>query len=94
MANDIFVGQGWTVTLDTNEDVSGATNTRIYYKKPVSGTITYKTATVVNTTELRVVFTASELDEAGDWLLHTYAEISGAPFYGDTFTRKIKNLYT
>lgn len=94
MSEFIYTGQGWTLTLDTNQDLSAASNPRIYYRKPDSRTKTFKTGVVVETTKVRAVFSASDLDESGDWLFHTYVELSGVPYYGQTYTKEIKHLYT
>jgi hypothetical protein len=80
----IYVGQSaLTFKLDTEIDLSSASDTRIYYKKP-SGSTGYWDATTTETTKLKYeVEDTSKLDEAGVWAFWGYAEIAGKIIYGE-----------
>lgn len=72
-----------SLTLDSYIDLSAATSTRIYYKKP-SGTTGYWSATVVNTTRLRYSdFETTTLDEEGPWYVWVYAVITAGIAIGE-----------
>lgn len=92
--SNIYLGQCFTITLNTNVDVSGATTKQIHYKKPISGTKVLADASVVENTKLRITITDSQNDEHGDWYFHTYAIVGGKTYYGDSFLQEVKNLYT
>jgi hypothetical protein len=81
-----YAGQvGAKIRLDTGDAslVSSATTKRIIYKRPVSGTIGYWSATVEESSKL--VFTTTtvlDLPESGDYLLQAYMEGTGVKILG------------
>lgn len=75
----------WTLALDTKISLAGATETKILYQKPISGTRGEWTATV-NGTELTYAVQAGNIDESGNWKVQSYAVIGGRKAYGDIRT--------
>ena len=79
MADSIQVGDiGTRITLDCVEDISTAVpgSTKILYTKPDGATSSEWDATVSGTT-LYYDTVDGDIDQAGDWCLQTYVELSG-----------------
>jgi hypothetical protein len=76
MARIINGDYGTRISIDVNENVSAATVTRIYYKKP-SGATGYWTATkdTENTDIIYYDTQSGNIDEAGIWEFQPYFEI-------------------
>ena len=76
-------------------DISSASTKRIYYKKPVSKTVGYWTATASGTHQLVYNATATngifDINEAGTWLLYAYVVYAdGSTYKGDTCYLEVK----
>ncbi|MEE4258948.1 MAG: hypothetical protein V2I62_04255 [Bacteroidales bacterium] len=87
----IYVGQSaLRFTLDTKIDLSAASNTKIYYRKP-DGTEGSWAATVTETNKLYYdVADETIIDIAGEWRLWAYAEFDSGVVYGEAV---IKTVY-
>ena len=87
----IYVGQSaLTLKLDTEVDLSTATDPRIYYLKPVSGLIGYWVGSKVETTKIKYdVVDALQLNEAGVWVFWAYALFETKVIYGESVKRFI-----
>lgn len=87
----IYMGDyGVELVLDTNIDLSGATNSRIYYRKP-DDTEGYWSADVSGQ---NIVYTlqTGDIDQTGIWRLHAYAELNG-PVHGKTAKLRVLNKF-
>jgi len=86
MNQKIYVGQeSLDLILNTNTDLSTASNLKVKYKKPDDSTGSW-TATLYNTTYIKKAFIAAggELDQAGTWTFWAYATMSdGREIPGD-----------
>ena len=70
----VFIGDvGTMIRLDTCQDVSTGTDLKIYYKKPISGTIGSWTATLdsVDNNKIYYITQSGDLDEKGTWLFRS-----------------------
>ncbi len=85
----LFNGQDYKLTLDTGIVLTGATATKILYKKP-DGTKGFFTATVVGTT-LEYNVTPALNNAAGVWGFQSYVEIGGKAFIGEIINQTILN---
>ena len=85
----LFNGQDYKLTLDTGIVLTGATVTRIQYKKP-DGTKGFWTATVLGTTIFYDI-TAIQNNAAGVWAFQSYVEIGGKIFIGEKIYQTILN---
>lgn len=87
----IFQAQGYiTLKLETNLDVSSASDTRILYKKP-DGSRGYWTAdSIENDTILVYDMTNEDLDQAGVWTFQAFATLDGRNAYGEYVQKEIK----
>ena len=87
----IYLGDyGIELVLDTNTDLSEASNTRIYYRKP-DGTEGYWAADVSGE-NLVYTLQSADIAQIGVWRLHSYAELNG-PIHGTTVLLKVLNLF-
>lgn len=87
----IFQAQGYiTLKLDTNLDVSAASQTWILYKKP-DGTKGYWVAdSIENNTVLVYDMTNADLDQPGVWTFQAFATLDGRNAYGEYVQKEIK----
>lgn len=69
-----------TINLATGMDLSGASVTRILYKKP-NGIKSYWTATVSGQ-NLQYVVSNGDIDVEGTWQFQSYIEVGGKKGYG------------
>lgn len=101
MADKYYVGDTPLVKLDCVSNITGATNTRIYYKKP-DGTSSYWDANILNDPDtgygryLTYQITNSgiiELDQAGDWKFQSYMSVGVWTGYGETATQRIYEVF-
>jgi hypothetical protein len=69
-----------TINLATGMDLSGASVTRILYKKP-NGTKGYWTATV-SSQNLQYVVSNGDIDQEGTWQFQSYIEVGGKKGFG------------
>lgn len=77
-----YVGDSYTqISLDTGISLTGATVTRILYKKP-NGIKGYWNATVSGTA-LQYQLLAGDIDQDGIWEIQAYVVIAGKTAYGD-----------
>lgn len=76
----------YSITLDTEINLTGATSLRVYYKKPISGETGELIATASGTSLVATV-TADINNEDGEWLFEGGAILSNetAITYGLTF---------
>lgn len=77
------------VRLDTAIDLTGATVTRVLYKKP-SGEKGFWAATV-DGQDLVYAVQVGDIDEAGIWSFQSYAEIDGRVALGAIITQVFEN---
>lgn len=74
---------GTLIKLDTERDISAATSHKIIAKLG-TGVATNLTTTIVETTKLQHVKTASTLSSAGLWSLQAYVQFSdGSKYWGE-----------
>ena len=95
MADKFYVGDTPLVKLDCVSDITGATDTRIYYKKP-DGTAAYWDADILDNQYLTYQVTNSgiiELDQAGDWKFQSYMTVGVWTGYGETATQRIYEVF-
>lgn len=90
--SNIYKGQNWTLTLDTELDVSAAGTTQIRLKKP-DGTTENKDASVVDNTKLKITLLSADTDQDGFWQFQSYAVIGAAIYLGKTFEFYVKDVY-
>jgi hypothetical protein len=83
---------GVPITLDTGEDLSTATNLRIYIRKP-DGTELEKTASVTDTTKLTCTTTHGDLDQPGFYRAQVGFTKGGWTGRGSTFKFAIYPKY-
>jgi hypothetical protein len=76
------------ITLETGQDLTGATNTKILYKKPDS-TKGEWAATIVGTT-LEYLVQNGNIDQDGNWELQSCIEIAGRKGYGQKVKLKVE----
>ena len=82
MADNVYVNDTLTLTLETNTDISGATTFRIYYKKP-DKTTGYWTATRSGTT-VTYTIPVGTLNKSGAWVVKAWVQYAGgATYQGD-----------
>ena len=92
MANNIYVGQDYQLTLDTNVDLTTASTKQIRYKKPSETSYSSVDATVSGTTLIAQI-TDTINNEAGDWLFHAYVITSNSKIYiGDIVSNRVRSL--
>jgi len=70
-----------TLNLDTGQDLTGATNTKILYQKP-DGTKGEWVATKSGQS-LTYVFSNTDIDQSGVWKFQTYIELATKKGYGE-----------
>jgi hypothetical protein len=76
-----YVGDSYTqISLDTGISLTGASVTRILYKKP-NGIKGFWTATVLGTS-LQYQLQNDNIDQDGIWSVQAYVEIGGKKAYG------------
>lgn len=77
-----YVGDSYTqISLDTGISLTGATVTRILYKKP-NGIKGFWTATVLGTS-LQYQLQNGDIDQHGIWEIQAYVVIAGKSAYGN-----------
>lgn len=77
-----YVGDSYTqISLDTGISLTGATVTRILYKKP-NGIKGFWTATVSGTS-LQYQLQNGDIDQDGIWEIQAYVVIAGKSAYGN-----------
>ena len=84
--SNIYQGQTLTVILNTNQNLSQCLSKQIVYKTP-KGTIKYVDADIVSpiNKKLKIVISASDLNENGVWEFHAYVVFSdGSIGIGDS----------
>lgn len=78
-----FVGQSYPkIVVDTNFDISTATELRILYKKP-SGKKGFWPGTLNGTDAIEYEFEDGDIDQAGKWELQAFAVVDGKNAYGN-----------
>lgn len=77
---------GTKIILDTGTNLSEATAQSIRAKQPTGGVVVTLEATVVETTKVQHVKTATTLNAAGDWELQAYVEFTADKYYGEVVT--------
>ena len=88
----IYIGDAVTIDLDTELDLTGQTNLRINYKKPVSETEGYWDAIIEDTTKVRyTTIVDTDLDEAGLWDLQAYDP--DWDVHGDLVQMRVHSLF-
>lgn len=75
----------FSISLDTGISLGSASETKILYQKPVSGTKGEWTATV-DGTSLNYAVQNGDIDEIGNWKVQSYAVIGGRKAYGEVRT--------
>jgi hypothetical protein len=70
-----------TIELETNYDISAATEAKILYTKP-DGTNGEFVGGVSSTTKVSYTVEAGDLDQAGTWIMQAYVLIGGKIGYG------------
>lgn len=84
MSDAVFTTDvGTEFVLDTGIELAGASNQVIKAKPPDGGALVSLLATIVETTKLKHVKTATTLATAGIWELQAYIEFTGAPLRGE-----------
>ncbi len=79
--SQVFKGQtSLVISLDTGLDMTGASESKILYKKP-NGVLGEWPATVTTTILSRQVQN-NDIDMAGTWSFQAYAVLSGKKYYG------------
>ena len=88
---DIFVGDvGVEIRLDTKQDLSNATVTKILAKKPSGSTVVWNATKYGTTTKITYTTDSDDLDEAGDWSLQAYVEwTTSSKHLGETVTMTV-----
>jgi hypothetical protein len=93
MADKYYVGDTPLVKLDCVSDITGATSTRIYYKKP-DGTAGFWVASVLDNRYLTYQIPDNTvLDQAGDWKFQSYMTVASWTGYGETATQRIYEVF-
>lgn len=93
MADKFYVGDTPLVKLDCVSDITGATNTRIYYKKP-DGTTAYWAASILDNRYLTYqIPDDTVLDQAGDWKFQSYMTVGVWTGFGETATQRIYEVF-
>ena len=96
--NNIYVNNDLELTLDidpndTGTDISTASVSRIYYKKP-DGTTGYWAATISGTTDLVYDIPDTDLDTEGTWTFYAYVQYpAGTIYQGDPVQREIRRTW-
>lgn len=95
--NKIYVGDtGLAIVLDCGEDITGATDTVMYVKKP-DGTFVTWTAEVLTvsgeTRYLRYYTQAGDLDTKGRWRIQAGLTVSGWTGRGETTTFRVYDVF-
>ena len=85
----IYVGQDWTLTLETCVTLTGYTTLEIWALKPGETTPLKKSGTVVDTTKVQAEFSASDTDGAGSWRFQAYLVHTGKTRYGETYKMEV-----
>ncbi len=73
---------GTPILVDVGEDISGATEQKLYVQKP-SGRLEVWTATVEGTNFLKHVTVASDWNEAGKYYLHSWVKLPAWQGFGE-----------
>jgi len=77
-------GIGVKFTIDTGEDLTGATTANLIFQKP-DGTESIKSASIENSTYLTYTTTAADdLDQEGEWSIIASVVKAGFTGYGKT----------
>lgn len=92
-----FVGDvGTDIIIDLQEDISSATDYKIFYKKPSGavGSWIKDNLTIINSTMLRYTTLSDEdLDESGEWIFNPWVVLSGGEWTGKTVTQYVYARY-
>lgn len=83
---------GTEVVLDTELDLTEAVSVAVKAKKPSGAEVTW-TATVHETTKVRYVTDADDLNQAGTWYLQAYVETSEWTSRGKTVAMEVLPHY-
>ena len=81
----------YTLTLDTNIDLSTATTHDIVYKKPDESTGTW-TGTVTDTTKIQYSVQSGDLDQHGLWRVQAKVTDGGLNGFGDIVLIQVNEL--
>lgn len=79
---------GTEILLDTGVDITAATLVQIKYQKPDLTTGVW-TGVVDNTTKVKYVTLAGDLDQAGEWLFQSYVETPTWEGHGESVQHKV-----
>lgn len=79
-----------TLKLETNLDISTASELKILYRKP-DGTRGSWPGTLDGTTKISYDVSANDIDQAGNWQFQAYAKIGTLEGYGVIVHQKINN---
>jgi hypothetical protein len=92
----IIETQPYDIVLETGITLTGATDPKIIYKKPVSKTIGELVATVEGTTKLKARVTGALNNEVGYWYFHAKASFVGMdqPILGEAAIVKVEEKFT
>ena len=89
-----YVGDvGTEIIVDVCADITAATKTDLLVEKP-DGTIVTWVGGIYETTKIRYVIQAGDLDQAGEYMLQAYVEISGWTGRGNTTTFRVSNNFS
>jgi len=93
MADKTYVDNiGTVIDIDMGQDISGASTTDLYVKKP-DGTEDIWTGIIYESNYIRYVIVADDLNEAGTYYIQPYLVMSGWSGYGKTVSFKVYNLW-
>jgi len=93
MANKTYVGNvGTVIDIDMGQDISGATTTDLYVKKP-DGTEATWSGEIYGSNYIRYVIEEDDLNEAGRYYVQPYLVISDWSGYGKTVDFKVYELW-
>jgi hypothetical protein len=91
--NKVYQGDvGTQIILDCGSDISSATVRKIKARKP-SGALVEWTAAASGSNSITYTTATNDIDEAGNWQLQAYIEVTGGKFHGETLALPVYSAF-
>lgn len=87
----LFKDQIVKLTLKTRQDLSTATKVSVLYVKPDQTKGEWVASVAANNTDIEYQTEDGDIDQAGNWTVQAYAEVTGGKWFGDIDTLKISD---
>jgi hypothetical protein len=94
MASKIYVDDiGTLIRVNCASDITGATTTDIYVKKPDGTTVTWNGAIDTDPNYLKYTVVSGDFDQAGTYKAHAYVETAAGQWTGEIFRFNVYNRW-